>query len=95
MDYRKYRNAARPVIYFMKYFIIIPIFGTLLHILGRFSFHSPIHYKAEKKFCVSICKSVYVHTHSQTKRPTALKFGTDILEKVFEKISKQFFKKSI
>ena len=43
-------------------------------------FHAPIYYKVETKFCVSVCKSVCVHTHVQTKRPTASKFGTDTRE---------------
>ena len=54
-----------------------------------------VYYKAEMKFCVSVCKSVSVHAYIQTKRPTASKFGTEILERVFAKISKRFFKKSM
>ena len=41
---------------------------------------------------MSVCKSVFVHAHVQTKRLIASKFGTEILERVFEKSSKQFFK---
>ena len=51
---------------------------------GTIFFMRP-YYKAETKFCASICKSVFVHTRSQTKRPTASKFGTEILERIFEK----------
>ena len=29
---------------------------------------------------MSICRPVYVHAHTQTKRPKASKFGTEILE---------------
>ena len=47
--------------------------------------------KSETKFCVSIC----VHAHTQTKRPTSLKFGTEILEWDFEKSSHRLFQKSI
>ena len=54
-------------------------------------FHVPIYYKEETKFCLSLCKSVCVHAHAQTKRPTALKFVTEILERVFEKTWKRFF----
>ena len=58
-----------------------------------FFFHTLIYYKAEIIFCVSVCKSVCVHVHAQTKRPLVSKFCTDILEKVFEKTSKRFKKK--
>ena len=45
----------------------------------------------KRKFCVCVCKSVCVHAHAQTKRSP--KFGTEILERVFEKTSsKRFFK---
>ena len=36
-------------------------------------------------------KSVCHHAHAQTKRPKPLKFGTEIIERVFEKNSKWFF----
>ena len=42
-----------------------------------------------------MCPSVNqpnVHAHVQTKRLTASKFGTEILERVSEKTSKRFFK---
>ena len=50
-----------------------------------------LYYKSKMKFCVFVCKSVCVHAHAQTKKPTTSKFGTEILEMVFEKTSKQFF----
>ena len=56
-------------------------------------FHAPIYYEVETKFCVSVCKSVCVHAHVQTKKPIASTFNTEILEKVFEMSSKRFFKK--
>ena len=59
---------------------------------GKIFFHMPIHYEAETKFCVSVCKSAHVHSHAQTKRLIASKFGMKILEKVFGKTSKRFFK---
>ena len=65
----------------MKEFFIIPIFGTLSHILV----------KKETEFCVSVYKSVCVHAHVQAKRPTTWKFGTEILERVFKKTSRGFF----
>ena len=79
------------MIYFMKYFIIISIFGTLLHILARFFFlmHSCI-IKRRRSFV-----SPSVHTDAQTKRPTASKFGSEILKRVFEESLKIFFHKSI
>ena len=66
----------------------------LWHVIANFGkifFHAPIHYKAETKFFESVYKSVCVHAHAQTKRPTASKFGTELLERVFEKTSKLFF----
>ena len=48
-----------------------------------------IYYTAKTKFCVNVCKSVFVHDHAQTKKPIASKFGTEMLERVFEKISKR------
>ena len=75
----------------MKHFVIIPIFGKLLHILAIF-FHVPIHYKAKTKFYRSVCKSVSVYTHAQKKRPTASKFGTEILQKGIYYTSKRLFK---
>ena len=61
----------------MKYCIIIPVFGKLSHILARFFFHAPIHYKAETKFCASIYKPICIHAHAQTKRPTFTLFSPD------------------
>ena len=43
----------------------------------------------------SVCKSVCVHTHVQTKRPIASKFGVEILEKVLGKTLKGFVFKAI
>ena len=48
---------------------------------GKFFFHASIYYTAETKFCVFVCKSVCVHARAQTKRPTASKFDTEILER--------------
>ena len=56
---------------------------------GKIFFHVPAYY--ETKFCVPVYKSVCVRAHAQTMKPTGLKFGTDILVRVFEKISKLFF----
>ena len=53
-----------------------------------------IYYKAEAKLCVNICKSVFVHAHSQRKTPTLSKFGTEILGMVFEVAFKTFFQMS-
>ena len=50
-----------------------------------------VHYKAKTKFCVFVC----IHAHTQTKRPVASKFSTEILERVFEKDAKRFCEKSI
>ena len=44
------------------------------------------------KFYASVCKSVCVISHAQTEKPTASKFGTEMPERVFEKILTQFFK---
>ena len=41
------------------------------------------YYKGDRKFCVFAC----LHAHAQTKRPTALEFDTEIVERVFEKSS--------
>ena len=38
---------------------------------------------------------VCIHVHAEIKRPTALKFSTEILERVFGKLLKRFFQKSI
>ena len=48
--------------------------------------HAPIYYKAETKFCVSIC----VHAIVQTKRPTASKFGIDFGESFSEDLDAIF-----
>ena len=45
--------------------------------------------------CPSVNLSVCVHDQAQKKRLTASKFGTEILEKIFEKTSKLFFLKKI
>ena len=42
-------------------------------------FHAPIYYKAETKFCISICKSICGRIHIQTKSPIASKFGAKTL----------------
>ena len=41
---------------------------------------------------MSVSKSAYVYAHFPTKRFTASEFGTEILERFFEKSSKHFFK---
>ena len=50
-----------------------------------------ISFKAETKFSVSVCESVSVHVHTQTKISTVSKIGRNILEIVFEKTLKRFF----
>ena len=42
--------------------------------------------KKKTKFCVSF----YHQAHAETKRSTLSKFGTEILDRVFENISKRF-----
>ena len=69
-------------------------YSELWHVITHFDqiiFHGPIYYEVERKFCLSICKLVCVLANVQTKRPTASKFDTEILERVFEKASKRFF----
>ena len=44
---------------------------------------------------MSVRKSVWVHAHAETKRPIASKFGTEILEKVFEEASKRVFQNQL
>ena len=34
-----------------------------------------------RKLYASVCKSVYVHAYVHTKRPTAVKFDTEILKR--------------
>ena len=48
-------------------------------------------YKAEMKFCVSLCKLTYVYAHAQTKRPAAPKFSIKILKRDFCKDFKAIF----
>ena len=67
----------------MKYFTIIPIFGTLSHIMARL-FSCALYNKEETKFCVSVCKSVSVHAHVQPKKLTASKFSRDSGEDVWD-----------
>ena len=80
------------IIYFMEYFIIIPI-APYRRFSQDFIFLVSIYYKAETKICVFLCKSVCVRAHAQIKRPTTLvqRFGTEILESVYKKASKKFF----
>ena len=54
---------------------------------------NPLQYLCtEFRSCRSLCLNVSVHTdcfihgHTQTKWPTASKFGIEILKKVFEKV---------
>ena len=42
-----------------------------------------------------VCKSINAHAQAQTKRPTASKFGTEKLERIFEKTLKRFFLKNL
>ena len=70
------------------------VWDVIAH-FGKIFLHAPILHKAETKFCVSVYKLVCVRGHVQVKKPTASKFGTEILEMIFEKTLKRFFKKSI
>ena len=52
-----FQNCQFPIIsiiYFMKYFIIIPKFSTVSHILARFFFHTPNIIKRKDLFFVYI-----------------------------------------
>ena len=54
------------IIYFKKYFIIIPIFGTLSHILARLFFMCPYIMKQRQNFvCPSLNQPVYMLTFKQ------------------------------
>ena len=66
-------------------------FWHIIAHFGKIFFHAPIYCKTETKYCVFVCKSACIHVHAQTKRPKASKFGTEILEKSFEKSLKRFF----
>ena len=69
-------------------------YSYLWHVIAHFGkifSHAPIHYKADPEFCVSVYKSDCVHAHAQTKSPTALKIGTEILERTFKKTLKRFY----
>ena len=67
----------------------------LWHIIAHFGkiiFMRPYIMKRRRNFvCPSVNQS-NVHAHVQTKRLTASKFGIEILERIFEKTSKRFFK---
>ena len=69
-------------------------YSYIWHVIAQFGkifFHAPIHYEAEMKLCVFVCKSVCVRAHAQSKRAKASKFGTEILERIFEKTSRCLF----